>query len=109
MWNGDQFIYTQNLLRVIAENYTTLYDGLPTLNGEITNPLGLAELKADFDNALSSIGYRKWEGIEGKGYSRLQRAVISDIMGKQFNYDRNKAYSKMKIFLNTGKRFLNGD
>ena len=102
MWEGDQFIYTQRLLRVIAENYATLYDGLPTLNGEITNPWGLAELKADFDNALSSIGYCKWEGIENKGYGLLQKAVISDIIGKVNHYNSNKAYSKMK-------RFLNGD
>ena len=119
-WRGDQFFYGKGLLKTIAENYIELYEGLPTLNSEIMNPFELAEYKADFDMALSSLGYKKWElnSLEFKhchGFGKLQRIVIADILRVKDAellrcgfYDlselRNMAYARMKRFLNGGEK-----
>uniref|UniRef100_A0A6M3LWG1 Uncharacterized protein n=1 Tax=viral metagenome TaxID=1070528 RepID=A0A6M3LWG1_9ZZZZ len=117
-WDNDEYTYSSRVLRIIAESYIALYDGVSFRVGQIlTDPLGIAEFRADFDNALSSIG-SKWRlnGSDFKHYhkySPLQRAVIADIFDipdsdlmKSGFYDIKKmkviAYSKMK-------RFLNGD
>lgn len=87
-WVNDKFFYTKRLLRVIVQNYSTIYDGLPlSLSEEVTNPWALAEYKADFDMALKGIGKGEWSGqISGcrfkefKGYGRLQQIIIADIL-----------------------------
>ena len=86
-WIENQFFYTKRLLKTIAGNYVTLYDGLPSWGGQITNPWALAEYKADFDIALNGIGKGKWQGIDNhqfrdfRHYGRLQQIIIADIMG----------------------------
>ena len=88
-WQGETYYYSVKILRVIAENYTSIYDGLELRPGHlITNPWALAEFRADFDVALQSIGKGKWTGnIDGRKfkdyhyYGRLQRIVIADIFG----------------------------
>jgi len=84
-WINDTYFYSKRTLKTIAENYTTLYDGLP-LRSEVTNLWSLAEFKADFDIALSSIGRGKWSGEilqfkEYRHFGRLQQIVIADILG----------------------------
>jgi hypothetical protein len=126
--NETEFYYSSKLLRQIAESYHHIYEGIvikswnETIDGQtigcercISNPWEIAECKADFDKALSAIGRGKWQGIASeklsnyKGFGRLQRIVIADIVGiddyelKGF-YDiprlRGYAYSQMARFLN---------
>ena len=91
MWNNDTGIYrySSHVLKTIAECYQVLYvDGL-TFRPEhtMTNPLGLAEFRADFDTALSGIGRTQWRGVSSpefkhyRNYGRYQRIVIADILG----------------------------
>ena len=88
-WQDETYFYSVKILRVIAENYTSVYDGLEFRPGHlITNPWALAEFRADFDVALQSIGKGRWTGnINGHKfkdyyhYGRLQRIVIADIFG----------------------------
>lgn len=120
MWVNDKFRYSKKILRTIAENYVSLYDGLSFReNSLLTHPLEIAEYKADFDNALSRIGRGQWSGQpsnefkEYTGYGRLQRIVIADIMGvtdtelARLKFDdiiglKGIAYSKMCERLNRG-------
>ena len=67
-WHDDKFYYTSGLLRAIAENYTVLYDGLPRWYGELMNPWELAEYKADFDQARSSLN---------RNYQQVVNAALS--------------------------------
>ncbi len=120
MWRNDRFFYSKKLLRTIAENYTSIYDGLPRLNSTIVNLWELAEYKADFDMALAIIGRGKWVGdIEGKfkayrNFDRIQRVVIADILGVSDDeleglgfWDvlkmKSYAYYRMLVFLNGDK------
>ena len=88
-WRGDKFYYSIKMLKTIAENYTSLYEGLEFRSGQLeTNPWALAEYKADFDIALQSIGKGRWTGSISKFrdyryYGRLQQIVIADILGRQ--------------------------
>ena len=118
-WINDQFYYSKKLLRVIAENYTSIYNGLPRLHSEVVNLWELAELKADFDMALNSIGRGKWDGKMGcfkdyKYFGRLQQIVIADVFGVNDDYlgglgfwdiskMRSYAYYLMYCYLNGGK------
>ncbi len=86
-WRDGVFYYNKRLLKTIAENYCTIYDGLPVFLGtEIMNPFSLAEYRADFDIALKGIGRGHWTGqlMDYKyyhNYGKLQRIVIADILG----------------------------
>ena len=88
-WRDDKFYYSIKVLKTIAENYTSLYEGLEFRSGHlIVNPWSLAEFKADFDVALLSIGKGRWTGnitrhkFKDYHYSgRLQRIIIADIFG----------------------------
>jgi len=105
MWVDDVYFYSVKTLKVIAENYKTIYDGLP-LYYEVYNPFKLAEFKADFDRALSAIGRGKWTGIKGskisnyRGFGRLQKVVIADIIGEYVTGNGGLAYRWMADFLN---------
>ena len=87
MWIGNNYFYTKRTLKAIAENYISIYEGLPlSLRSEVTNLWALAEYKADFDIALNSIGRGKWTGEikrfkDYRHYGRLQQIVIADILG----------------------------
>ena len=116
MWQGDTFVYTKKILRVIADNYCSIYEGLPSGEGSITNPYAIAEYKSDFDRALNSIGRGHWDGELReykyyKGFGKLQIMVIADILGvpdsELWRYDdiprwRGYAYYRMASFLNGG-------
>ena len=105
MWVGDTYFYSMKTLKVIAENYKTIYDGLP-LYYEVHNPFKLAEYKADFDRALSAIGRGKWTGINGskisnyRGFGKLQKVVIADIIGTYVTGNGGLAYRWMANYLN---------
>jgi len=87
VWRDDKFYYSTRILKVIAENYTSLYDGLEFRSGQlISNPWALAEYKADFDVALQTIGQGNWTSNLGKFkdyhyFDRLQQIIIADIFG----------------------------
>uniref|UniRef100_A0A6M3JK26 Uncharacterized protein n=1 Tax=viral metagenome TaxID=1070528 RepID=A0A6M3JK26_9ZZZZ len=117
MWDNDEYLYSSRVLRVIAENYVTLYDGLSFRDGDlVSHPMSLAEFKADFDMALSHIGRGCWVGAIGefKNYRQHglhQRVIIADILGVPdgelyrmnfHNIPRLKvvAYSRMRRYLN---------
>lgn len=117
MWVGDQFFYSKRLLKIIAENYCNIYEGLPLSSGvEVTNPWAIAEYKADFERALQSIGRGKWDGEvtefkHYRNYGKLQRIVIADILGiRDIELEgfysvprlRGYAYYLMCLFLNNG-------
>ncbi len=60
-WEYGKFYYTTALLRSIAENYATIYEGFPlSWDTEETNPWSIAEYKADFDMALKGVGKRDY-------------------------------------------------
>jgi len=125
-WVNDfqEFYYSKRLLQTIAANYVRLYDdGLPVLNGVITDLFSLAEFKADFDTALSAIGRGHWTDIisgklsDYRRFGKLQLTVISDILGvpdgeleglgfySVFRL-RNLSYGRMVAYLN-GKELNN--
>ena len=105
MWVDDTYFYSVKTLKIIAWSYRTIYDGLP-LYYEVHNPFKLAELKADFDRALSAIGRGKWTGINGskisnyRGFGKLQKVVIADIIGEYVTGNGGLAYRWMADFLN---------
>ena len=116
-WRGNQFFYSKRLLKTIAENYCSIYEGLPLSSGEeVTNPWLIAEYKADFERALQSIGRGKWDGNltefkHYRNYGRLQRIIIADILGigdneliefSQIPRLRGYAYYLMTKCLNDG-------
>lgn len=91
-WINDyqDFHYSRKLLEAIAENYLELYqDGLPLNEDRLeTNLFNIAEYKAEFDQALNSLGKAKWDGeiissepSDYRQFSRLQRIIIADIIG----------------------------
>mgnify|MGYP001586030693 CR=1 FL=1 len=118
-WVNNQFRYSSGLLKNIAANYCTLYDGFPiSWRVDSYNLFDIAEHKADFDMSLRSIGKGRWTGDIGKTkyrdfirYGRLQRIIIADIFGID-DYElgllgfynipqmRGFAYFLMKTFLN---------
>ena len=88
-WREDRFFYTIGLLRAIAESYTVLYNGLPAWWGELMNPWELAELKADFGQALSSLN-RNYQHIvstalSGKWTDELALSTAFSLMCKYLN------------------------
>ena len=117
-WVGNKFRYSPSKLKKFASGYASIdYDLRFNRWGE------LAEIKADFDNALSGIGQGEWGGIDtGKrlplfksyrNFGDYQRIVIADILGKtdleltKMRYDdiiglRKTAYRMMCQFLNKG-------
>ncbi len=112
-WSKDYkvFWYTKKLLRTIASNYITVYEcGLPLQDGLIVNLFSIAEYKADFDQALKSIGRGKWNGEVYpnmsfyRSFGRLQRSVISDILKLKDDDPRltGYAYYLMTLSLNQG-------
>ncbi len=86
-WRDGEFFYSKRLLKTIADNYCTIYDGLPVFLGkEITDLFSIAEYKADFDIGLKGIGRGHWTGqlMDYKyyhNYGKLQRIIIADILG----------------------------
>lgn len=134
-WKNDKYEYSKGILQRIAWCYVSIYDGIPALNYEITNLYSIAEFKADFDLSLDAIGRGDWlealrtedgkeveiEGLEFKdfrGFGRLQRLVIADILGVSDNELeaggfrdvgrlRGYAYSQMARYLN-GKPLWGG-
>jgi len=146
-WNNDIYYYKIGTLNAIAKGYSSLYtDGL-LLNlgnddsgddsqkdkrikshkvkecGQVYNRIllqGIAEYKADFDNALSSIGKGDWNGLTSpkfkdyRYFGRLQRAIIAVILGItdremeawgfwDVRKYRHMAYKRMAVFLNEEK------
>ena len=105
MWVDDVYFYSVKTLKVIAWSYRTIYEGLP-LYYEVHNPFKLAEFKADFDRALSAIGRGKWTGINGskisnyRGFGKLQKVVIADIIGEYVTGNGGLAYRWMANYLN---------
>lgn len=118
MWQNEKYIYSSGLLQRIAWCYESIYDGIPILSSEITDPFSVAEFKADFDIALNAIGRGEWHGdIEDKefgdfgGFGKLQRLVVADILRVSDNelevrgfyqipQGRGRAYKWMANFLN---------
>ena len=105
MWVDDVYFYSVKTLKIIAWSYKTIYEGLP-LYYEVHNPFKLAEFKADFDRALSAIGRGKWTGINGfkisnyRGFGKLQKVVIADIIGEYVTGNGGLAYRWMANYLN---------
>jgi hypothetical protein len=111
--------YSNKVLQVLADNYTTLYaDGICFKSDDrITDYNSIAEFLCDFDHALSSLG-EKWDGLvkEFKDYrslNRYQRIIIASILGITDNdlvdnyHFRNP--EKLRIIaLSRMKKFLNG-
>ncbi len=113
-WVGNKFRYSPSKLRKFASGYTGIdYDLRFNRWGE------LAEIKADFDNALDGIGPGKWTGGVNPAFKRYrnfgdyQRIIIADILGlseyelTKMRYDdiiglRKTAYRMMCQFLNKG-------
>lgn len=95
MWENDTYIYSKRMLQNIAANYSTLYEGLPTLYDDITNQWSLAEYKADFDQALSHIGKGYWTGelTDSRLFGKLQRIIIADIQGSPGINQRLRSYA----------------
>lgn len=119
--DGREYRYTASILKGIAQYYCQVYTGFapapPAPDRWINNEWSIAEYKADFDMALSTIGRSKWQGLEGyllkdyQNFGRLQQLVIADILGVEDNtlevmgfYDiprlRGWAYSQMSKVLN---------
>ncbi len=112
-WVGNKFRYSPTKLRKFAGGYKEIdYDLRFNRWGE------LAEVKADFDNALDGIGRGRWTGPLRKfkfyrNFGDYQRIVIADILGKtdaeltKMRFDdiiglRKAAYRMMCQFLNKG-------
>jgi len=115
MWHNDRFYYTTGMLKGIASNYDYLY-----LDASWNTLFSVAESKADFDMALSSIGKGYWRGLDNhkfgyyKYFGRLQQVVIAAIMGipdrklegmgfKDARIMRSVAFQRMRDVLNKGK------
>ena len=113
-WVKDKFRYSSTKLRRFAAGYSGIdYDMRFERWGE------LAEVKADFDNALDGIGQGKWLGHLNppfktyRNYGDYQRIVIADVLGitdrelTRLRFDdiiglRKTAYRMMCQFLNRG-------
>ncbi len=111
MWKGNEFLYSVKILKAIAENYFTLYDGVSFREGNLlTDPLSIAEYKADFDNALNALGKGHWDGeypSRVNHFSDLQHVILIDIRTQSLNHHENthirsQAYHLMKVYLNEG-------
>jgi hypothetical protein len=119
MWQDGNFQYSNKVLQVIADNYTTLYaDGLCFKEGDrITDYNSIAEFLCDFDYALSSLGV-KWDGLikefkEYRSLNRYQRIIIASILGipdiDLINKYHFRNPEKLRIIaLSRMKKFLNG-
>ena len=87
-WVDGKFFYTKAIIKAIAENYGTIYDGLPvSWRADTYNLWSLAEYRADFCNALNAIGRGRWHGELHKPFNyyrkfgRLQRVIIAGLIG----------------------------
>lgn len=83
MWRDGQFFYTKRLLKSIAQNYEVYADRPIYKMSEYR--MSLLDHKADFDNALSSIGCGRWKGEIAplkvyKYFGRAQQVVIAIIL-----------------------------
>ena len=94
-WNRarTEYTYARGTLRAIARAYPgiclpyypVMVWGLRKEDREVTNLWVIAEIKADFDMALSAIGREPWRGWQGsnfdtyKNYGRFQKMVIADM------------------------------
>lgn len=121
MWINDTYEYSTHTLKVIANYYCKIYEGIPVLFKEdLINPWSLAEFKADFDLALNNVGRGSWNGKVNGDFNKyrpfgvLQRLIIADIMGiddnelikyhfKDIPRLRGYAYYLMREYLNTKK------
>lgn len=106
MWVDKEFFYTKRLLRSIAENYHSIYQGFRvSLSRDETNPWRIAEYKADFDMALNSIGRGHWDGElkDIRYFGQLQRVIIFDITQEGIDNPRLKSYAYFLMC-----KFLNG-
>ena len=102
MWKGDEYYYGVGTLRVIANNYEDIYEGISFLLGStVTNLWEIAEYKADFDMSWKSLPARMRKIIE---YDILN-LTDHEIEMKGF-YDVSKyksmAYKEMAKKLNGG-------
>lgn len=112
MWIQDIYFYKKGTLKAIAEGYECLYSDAP-----LAELFSVAEYKADFDRALSSIGRGKWEGLVSsdfgnyRHFGKQQRVIIADILGitdyklkglgfYEIPQLRGQAYSRMMDSLN---------
>ncbi len=121
---GEPYFYSVGVLKDIVASYDHIYQGIDFYKRRIyrytdTNPLSIAEYKADFDRALGNIGRGKWDGNPSycfrdyREYGRLQQIIISAIIGIS-DYEleglgfwdisrlRGYAFYLMKLYLNGG-------
>ncbi len=88
-WRDGKYYYSSGVLKAIAANYATIYEGLPvSWRRDEYNLWSLAEFKADFDIALKAIGKGHWTGNISSSkfrdflrFGRCQQVVIADIFG----------------------------
>ena len=119
MWIGDKYIYSKSLLKNIAENYLTIYDGLPvSWRADIYVLMRIAEYRADFIMSFNKLGqfHNKkpphWDGELKpfkyfKPFSRSQKIIIADILKIETLPDyynpeqlKSRAYTWMLKYLN---------
>jgi hypothetical protein len=113
------YLYSNKVLRCIAEQYFTLYlDGVSFKEGDrITDSASISEYLADFERGVSHLG-QKWVLLndfkEYRSWNRLQRIVAADIFGIPDNILEDKYHfinpeRLRQIAYSRVKRFLNGD
>lgn len=118
VWREDEYFYSVGVLKAIASWYDIISEVLMIGDYQITNKLGIALYKADFDMALNEIGRGKWDGrIDNKDFrdfkyfGRLQQIILADLyeitdgeLEARGFYDiprlRGIAYSRMVESLN---------
>ena len=113
-WIKDEYIYSKGILRMIAENYQTIYEALPvSWRIEIYNIHSIVEYKADFDTALNAIGRGHWDGsTEGKEFKdfkyfgRLQQIVIADVLGITVEELARRGFYKIPQLKGTAYRWM---
>lgn len=96
MWHNDTYYYSTGNLRGIAGNYDYLY-----ADASWSTLYAIAESKADFDMALSSIGRGNWTGIgrdfrEYRYFGRLQQVVIARILDISDSYLESRGFHDVK-------------
>ena len=102
-WRKGRYFYKVGLLRYLADNWDNLYiDGVDMGEHTRTNPIEIAEWRADFEFALNKIGRRARTAI--KEYIKGTEDYVMEMRGY---YEprklRNKGYHNMKILLNGGE------
>lgn len=112
-WDKDKqiYFYTSGVLRAVASCYVNLYeDGLIFRDDKALRDVwALADYRADFDVALSSLGKRfEYLGAPLKdyhGYNDLQLSVISDIVYGVLD-EQIRDYAMEKDLTSLGKRYI---